>query len=420
MATPEKKYVKLYKFLAFTTFNTVIFIVVVNLLLGAVFLVRDSLKKPHTRVSSYRMDFADLDAYRRISASDANQFLDEQESMSNIGFQYEPWVQFRNPEFHGKFLNTDNRGFRKTREPQKREGKPANVYVFGGSTTFGYGVPDDHTIPSYIQAVLEQKYPDRPVLVKNFGQGYYYSSQEMLLLVSLIKNGDIPDSIVFIDGINDSPQLAPKRDEPFFTHTIKRLWDARRGVAEPVNVEKGPSWIPMIRLANSMSAKLLPEKEDQANEDLGSPDRRRFHSDEGFTKEDIESMADYVVSRYATNMNLVRALCKDKGIECLFVWQPHPGYKYDRSLHKKFPFKGEVPTYLKIVYSRMEAYKADDYLFLGDLLEKAASKVYVDDVHYNEDVNELIAQKICALLKLNQKENVNRPKLDKSLPEVSH
>jgi hypothetical protein len=416
MAAPESKLFRCYKFLAFTTFNTIIFILVLNLVLGIFFMVRDSRRKPHTRVSSYRLDYADLDAYTRISSSDANKYLDEQEYMGNIGFEYEPWVQFRHTEVHGAFLNTDSHGFRKSKEPQKREGTPLKVYVFGGSTTFGYGVPDDYTIPSYIQTIMEQRYPDRPVLVRNFGQGYYYSSQEMFLLLTLIKDGDIPDCVVFIDGINDTPQLGQRCDEPLFTPTVRELWNSKRGVsAQTANTQRGPSRIPMIRFANSLLEWMSPEKITQPSSDAASQGRRKLHSDEGFTPEEIRGMAEYVVARYSRNMDIVRTLCKENAIECLFVWQPHPGYKYDRSLHKKFPFKGEVPTYLKMVYSQMETYKAEDYLFLGSLLEKATSKVYVDDVHYNETVNEAIAQQICDRLKANKKVKTDKPGADNAL-----
>lgn len=411
MDTADKKSARYYKFLAFTTFNTIIFILVLNLILGLVFFVRDALKKPEAKINSYRLEFTDLDAYTRISKADADKFLDEQDHMWDIGFQYEPWVQFRHPEFQGTFLNTDSRGFRKTREPQKREGTPVKVYVLGGSTTFGYGVPDDYTIPSYMQTMLEQQYPNNPVVVKNFGQGYYYSTQELLLFISLIKDGDIPDSVIFIDGINDISNLARAHDKPWFTPTVKALWDAKRGVApNPIGTRQGPSWIPMVRLADSLSARFFPEKEAKAKPQSNDAEWRDVSSDSDFTKEEIQNMADYVVTRYTGNMNIIRALCKEYGIKCYFVWQPHPGYKYDRQLHKKFPFNGPVPSYLGMAYARLENYKADDYLFLGSMLEKATSKVYVDHVHYNETVNETIAQEICALLKFDKKSS-DKPEL---------
>jgi len=85
-------------------------------------------------------------------------------------------------------------------------------------------------------------------------------------------------------------------------------------------------------------------------------------------------------------------------VESLFVWQPHPAYKYKRELHKTFPFEGPVPDYFKRVYARMENHQDSHLLFLGDLTDKRIDRSYVDDVHYNEAINEQIAERIALAL----------------------
>ena len=175
MSDLKEGYIRGYRSLAFQTFNTIVLILLLNLFLAGLFLVRDHFLKEKISVdpsvSFYRKKFADLQAYARISPTEANKYLDEQDAMGSIGFQYKPWVQFQNPPFHGTFLNVNEQGFRKTKEPRPYSGEPIKIYVFGGSTTFGYGVPDDYTIPSYIQKILEQKYPNKSFLVKNYGEG---------------------------------------------------------------------------------------------------------------------------------------------------------------------------------------------------------------------------------------------------------
>lgn len=88
-------------------------------MLGLVFMVRDWLKHGNpevdARVSSYREKVADYAAYTSTSKADVTAYLDEQEAMGSIGFQYQPWVQFRNPAVRGRLLNTDQEGFRATR-----------------------------------------------------------------------------------------------------------------------------------------------------------------------------------------------------------------------------------------------------------------------------------------------------------------
>jgi hypothetical protein len=48
----------------------------------------------------------------------------------------------------------------------------------------------------------------------------------------------------------------------------------------------------------------------------------------------------------------------------------------------------------------MSEYRAPDFLNLGDMLENVTEKVFVDDVHYNEIVNERIAARICDVMRL--------------------
>jgi lysophospholipase L1-like esterase len=392
MTTHTTAVMKVYRFLAIATFNTTVLIGLLNLVLAGLFLIRDYSPPVDRRVSWYREKFADLNAYARISPADANKYLDEQDAMVSIGFQYEPWVQFRNPDFYGTFLRTDHRGFRRTKEPRSHGGKPIKIYVFGGSTTFGYGVPDDHTIPSYIQTILEQKYPNKSILVKNYGQGFYYSSQELLLFISQIKIGDIPDWAIFIDGGNDTAQLAKKRDEPYFTQTVKQLWDERRG-ASSNKAQKDLSWIPMVRLAEALSRRLFSKVASNNNPPNGS---------NAEAESDLQSNVDYIFTRYTANMRMIRSLCREYGIRCYFVWQPVPTYKYDRTLHRTFPYERgrAIEEYWSAIYSRMKTYREADFLYLGGMLEGVSEKVFVDDFHYNEVMNEKIATRICEVLQL--------------------
>jgi lysophospholipase L1-like esterase len=258
--------------------------------------------------------------------------------------------------------------------------------VYGGSTTFGYGVPDDHTIPSYLQQQMEQKSPGRAILVKNFGQGFYYSSQEQQLLFRALKSGDVPDWAIFIDGGNDVAQLALRHDEPIFTPAMKRAWSTVSSGGQRANL----NWIPMVRLVDALARRLRPAQGNSAD----SPQHQLIKSDAHLSAQEKNAIQQFIIARYTRNMRIVRAVCREFGVRCLFVWQPHPAFKYDRTLHRTFPFDGPVPAHHGRVYAHMQTLASADFLFLGDLTEKATRKVYVDDVHYNEDMNEQIAIRI--------------------------
>ena len=138
---------KLYLAAGVITCNTLALLLVINAVLAGVFFVRDRLRRQpqrDPRVSLYREKFSDLEAYSRVSREVATALLDEQDALGSIGLKYVPWVQFRHAPFQGKFLNTDDHGFRKTPAAPPPERARRRLYVFGGSTTFGFGVSDEH------------------------------------------------------------------------------------------------------------------------------------------------------------------------------------------------------------------------------------------------------------------------------------
>ncbi len=409
-----RRLMRTHEFLAINLFNAVALLLIFNLALAGIYFMVDRFRPPtlsiDPRVVRDRARNAELHAYSTLSPDEVDVLLDEQESFMNIGFLYEPWVGFRSPEFHGKYLNTDSHGFRQTRKPSRSSERPIKIFVFGGSTTFGYGVPDDSTIPSYIQAIIEDKSPQTSAVVSNYGQGYYYSSQEMQLFLSLIKKGAIPQYAVFIDGLNEiGLRIHGKRlgyDEPWFAWEVKDLWDAKRGaipssrspqallpggtasVAQPTLLDR----IPMIRFAKSLSARFFSQSDSKL--DVEDDAKRKSESSE--PDSDTESMIDNIVSVYTANLTILDAICREYRVNCYFVWQPVPWYKYDRKLLRDPSI--QLSLIWEKVYSAMEAVRRENFLYLGNMLEASSQKGFVDQLHYNERVNEQIARRISELL----------------------
>ena len=100
-------------------------------------------------------------------------------------------------DFSGKYINIEG-GFRATTDTPARSEK--RVHVFGGSTVFSAEVPDEMTIPSYLQRSLNR---NTGVLyeVINHGVPSMNSHQQLILL----KRADLSpgDVVVFYDGVND-------------------------------------------------------------------------------------------------------------------------------------------------------------------------------------------------------------------------
>src|SRR5262249_51880752 len=141
----------------------------------------------------------------------AGEVLDDFYDLTATGFVYQPWVQFSEPLFRGKRVSVelDGLGFptrhtRNVRRPDAR--KTVDVFVFGGSTTFGYWVADENTWPSYLATILDEEVSRAgeplQIRVTNYGRGYFNPSLEAALFLDLLKTGHRPALAVFMDGVN--------------------------------------------------------------------------------------------------------------------------------------------------------------------------------------------------------------------------
>ena len=133
------------------------------------------------------------------------------------------YLLFKEARFQGKYVNVSEAGFRNVGNQGPWPPLPTNfnVFVFGGSTMFGYGVADDETFASYLQEALG-RYSAKQVCVYNFGAGYYYSTQERLLFERLLTHGQKPDLAMFVDGLNDLWHID---DEASFADKLAAAFD---------------------------------------------------------------------------------------------------------------------------------------------------------------------------------------------------
>jgi lysophospholipase L1-like esterase len=100
-------------------------------------------------------------------------------------------------DFKGEYFTIEDGVRRTTDAPEHAR---ASIYVFGGSTIYGSEVPDEHTIPSYLQRKL-RKAGFGSYRVVNFGVTSVSTSQQLERLV--VAEIGAPDIVVFYDGVND-------------------------------------------------------------------------------------------------------------------------------------------------------------------------------------------------------------------------
>ena len=94
-------------------------------------------------------------AYPHLSKKDVHLLLNETWLRE---FEYAPYQQFKEKPTTGKFVNVHPAGFRlsENQGPWPLESSNHNVFIFGGSTAFGYGLPDHLTSASFLQKYSAQ------------------------------------------------------------------------------------------------------------------------------------------------------------------------------------------------------------------------------------------------------------------------
>jgi hypothetical protein len=394
-----------YRSTALLLLNTLVLFVLLNVLLLALFWARDSLKAGSVTADSVTAKYGDSavrQVYGQSDQAEVQQLLKETWSRPYV---YEAYTQFKERPFVGQYVNVAEAGFRlsKPQAPWPPVSTNLNLFVFGGSTTFGYGVADDQTTASWLQHSLGERLR-RPVAVYNFGRGYYYSTQERILYERLLTSGFVPDVAIFIDGLNDFYYY---NDEPFFTEELQAFirGDRPRESSEWAYLSK----LPMARFARGVRQRLgilsptskdedtaatIPIADRSATIDTAAVFPQRY---------DDHPLLNAVIDRYLRNKKIIEAASAAFSVEPVFAWQPVPTYGYD---FRNYPFLAGgfyEHTYSRYGY-RLMAKRSDtgafgkNFLWCADIQQGIEAPLYVDKVHYSPLLSRLLAEKIAALM----------------------
>src|SRR5690606_36132583 len=103
-----------------------------------------------------------------------------------------------------RYINIKD-GVRRSWSPPQQPGcRPLRVWFFGGSSLFGEGQRDLHTIPSM---VARSAWDDGlPLQVENrgvMGDPHWIASRRFEAVVADAEPADLPDLVVFYDGANE-------------------------------------------------------------------------------------------------------------------------------------------------------------------------------------------------------------------------
>jgi hypothetical protein len=339
---------------------TVIMFVIVNILIWGLILARNAPSADDSELvaTTYSID--------GVNDNKINLLLRESSAEQ---FVYEPFTQFKETPLNNLYMNVSPYGFRsiKSQGPWPINPKNINIFVFGGSTIFGYGATDYQTIPSYLQEHLRKNTAN--ISVYNFGRAYYYSTQQRILFENLLNTGNIPDIVIFVNGLTD---FFNHENIPALTKTLNHY---NNSLSHVVGDTIGR--LPIMQLFNFASAKLTRMGPELSDHEAG----------------DYSLQAQRVLRTYLNNQRIIKAVSSEYNIKPFFVWQPTPFYNSFRKLDGLTGWTAYSRSGYELMNKkRLNNELSDNFIWLSNLNSDSAD--FIDLVHYSPNFSARIAASV--------------------------
>jgi lysophospholipase L1-like esterase len=340
--------------------------------------------------------FPELRATSPVYAGEpwAQEFLQEESSRQKSRKVYAPFRLWAVTSWHGKYVNNDENEtgvWRRTVNPASsacETGRHVNLWVFGGSTVYGTGVPDWGTLPSYLARDLNAAGRDC-VVVTNFGVEGYVSNQELLYLLERLKTGYRPEIVVFYDGVNDASEAGPWPGAPNAHYHYRMIKSRIEGSVSGRLDFVGESYT--TRLTKTI---------------LNSV--HHGHSS-ALPVVQLHSKATATLDNYEANLQIARALSKALKFKLYWFWQPSLFYGHKpmvpfEKMVFEIPSGGQEKNWSIVIaeiYQEAErrAAEAGGFVFLGGLFDSVKEPLYIDAAHLGPLGNELAARAVATYIK---------------------
>jgi lysophospholipase L1-like esterase len=298
----------------------------------------------------------------------------------DVPFAWHSYVYWRFRPLSTEHVEIDERGLRRTWNADAESTQ--RVFVFGGSTAWGAGSRDEFTIPSLLAKDLARD-PATRAEVTNFGQWAYVSTQELIALLLELQRGNVPDVVVFYDGINDA----------FSTYQNGRAGVPENEAWRRIDFESAGQAL-FYRVARRSRIVQLVHRVRGATFDHWAPPEPAA----------LAGLAQETIEVYARNHQFAEALAARFGFDVLYYWQPVIWTKKELSVYERSIAEEstrELPSldaFYRKVWAQVgaEATLAENGRFrdLSGAFDDVSDSVFWDWTHITEDGNERIAREM--------------------------
>ncbi len=292
--------------------------------------------------------------------------------------RFDPYRGLWSEPQDGRYLSIDSAGRRVTVQPTPVGEDRYLVFLFGGSTMFGYTARDAHTIPSELAALAADAGYDRVELV-NLAQSTFNVTQGLNTLTLELRDGRRPDLVVFLDGNNEvAPAFQSGAAGGILNQELRseRLRRSDPGLADVI--------VDASKLIERIQRAVRPPP----------PARVRPNS---------AVVCPSVAATYVGALAVIEALGATFGFQTLFLWQPQLATTgkeltpFEQSLRTNPEWSDWIRLCTATVDQEVVRHGVDTYVPLHDLFDDWSSTVFLDDyAHVTEAGNRRIADAIWA------------------------
>lgn len=279
-------------------------------------------------------------------------------------------------------VKTNTLSFRSSEElePKKPEGE-VRIFLVGGSTVFGWGVPQTHTISHFLNDLVKNQKKHASVRVINAGVPWYASWHESAFIFFRILALE-PDAIIILDGLNDTANAILPTWTPLhlgFMDVPTRIAYDKRYASADVS-----SFLTEVLKMSPTLRYILAKMNDRKNLNKGV-----YHPE--------------VWNQYSNYMDWLSRLTKSLDIHFAVFFQPviavHrtllPREEKNNATSLRIP---EFASMFRKLYlegeKRLLQQKTFRFTSLSRLFENEEEFIYIDGLHYSVKANQLLAKAI--------------------------
>lgn len=281
------------------------------------------------------------------------------------------------------------------------------VVIFGGSTVFGVGSSSIHqTIASHLQGILNEKDSSTLYTVMNAGVRGYIAYQEFARYLNDVKYLN-PDIIISLNGRNDAYQaskgfLANNFNTAYsgeIESQINHINKKSNFFSDVRDVIEHSNFVQLFYRGLIKFKKILVSKE---NNIISDTKKKYFLFENGESSEGLSSQTLSALDNYIHIMKLFKhsVTLEDKK----FFWVLQPTALVGKNLtaleNDRIYKKGLKEDYKEMINLSYKYINSEsDLVYDASLLFQNSNKtLYIDDCHYNDMSNFLIAKYLSNLV----------------------